>query len=77
MKTVLVRLADDVYDGFVKQGKVKEFKQVFLRLVTIGDTNTPNTRRIATRAEIETSGDNWREIVAAIIKKTTAKNRSQ
>jgi uncharacterized protein YjbI with pentapeptide repeats len=73
MKTVLIKLADDVYDGFVKQGKVKEFKQVFLRLVTRGDTNTLNNRRIATRAEIETSGDNWREIVLPLSKERLLK----
>jgi uncharacterized protein YjbI with pentapeptide repeats len=73
MKTVLVKLADDVYDRFVKQNKVKEFKQVFLRLVTIGDANTLNTRRIATRAEIETSGDNWREIVVPLSKERLLK----
>jgi hypothetical protein len=73
LKTVLVKLADDVYDGFVKQGKVKEFKQVFLRLVTLGDTNTPNTRRIATRAEIETSEDNWQEIVLPLSKERLLK----
>jgi hypothetical protein len=66
MKTVLVKLADDVYDGFVKQGKVKEFKQVFLRLVTLGGGNT-NTRRIATRDEIERSGDNWSKITVLTI----------
>jgi uncharacterized protein YjbI with pentapeptide repeats len=68
MKTVLVKLADDVYDGFVKDNKVKEFKQVFLRLVTLGEANALNTRRIATRAEIETSRDNWREIVLPLSK---------
>jgi uncharacterized protein YjbI with pentapeptide repeats len=73
MKTVLAKLADDVYHGFVKQGKVKEFKQVFLRLVTIGEANTLNTRRIATRAEIETSGDNWREIVVPLSKERLLK----
>jgi hypothetical protein len=73
MKTVLIKLADDVYDRFVKQGKVKEFKQVFLRLVTIGNGYTPNTRRIATRAEIESSGDNWREIVLPLSKERLLK----
>jgi uncharacterized protein YjbI with pentapeptide repeats len=73
MKTVLIKLADDVYDHFVKQGKVKEFKQVFLRLVKIDDANTLNTRRIATRAEIETSGDNWREIVLPLSKERLLK----
>jgi uncharacterized protein YjbI with pentapeptide repeats len=66
MKTVLIKLADDVYSGFVKRGQVKEFKQVFLRLVTLGDANILNTRRIATRAEIEASGDNWRKIVVPL-----------
>jgi AAA ATPase domain len=71
MKTVLIKLADDVYDGFVKQGKVKEFKQVFLRLVTIGNANTPNTRRIDTRADI--GEDNWREIVLKLVDKRLLK----
>ncbi len=64
MKTVLIKLAENVYDGFVKQGKVKEFKQVFLRLVTIGDSSRPDTRRIATRADIGEA--NWREIVVPL-----------
>jgi hypothetical protein len=71
MKTVLVKLADDVYDGFVKQGKVKEFKQVFLRLVAIGNANTPHTRRIDTRADI--GEDNWREIVLKLVEKRLLK----
>jgi Pentapeptide repeats (8 copies)/AAA ATPase domain len=71
MKTVLIKLADDVYDGFVKQGKVKEFKQVFLRLVTINDSNIPNTRKIATRADIGEA--NWREIVVPLSKKRLLK----
>jgi uncharacterized protein YjbI with pentapeptide repeats/energy-coupling factor transporter ATP-binding protein EcfA2 len=64
MKTVLVKLAEDVYDGFVKQGRVKEFKQVFLRLVTLGDSSTPDTRRIASRADIGET--NWRRIVVPL-----------
>jgi hypothetical protein len=71
MKTVLVKLADDVYDGFVKNNKVKQFKQVFLRLVTIGDMNTPNTRRIDTRADI--GEDNWQKIVLPLSKERLLK----
>jgi hypothetical protein len=61
MKTILVKLADDIYGGFAKDGKEKEFKQVFLRLVTIGDASILNTRRIATRQEIGEA--NWQKIV--------------
>jgi WD40 repeat protein len=61
MKTVLVKLADDVYNGFAEDGKVKEFKQVFLRLVKLGNRSDTHTRRIATRQEI---GEvNWQTIV--------------
>ncbi len=69
LRNVLVNLADNVYSGFAEQGKAKEFKQVFLRLVTIGDTNKQNTRRIATRQEIDTDNKaNWQEIVEPLLK---------
>jgi uncharacterized protein YjbI with pentapeptide repeats/energy-coupling factor transporter ATP-binding protein EcfA2 len=60
IKLVLANRAEEIYGRFVTENKVKEFKQVFFRLVSIGDT-TVTTRRIATRAEI--SEANWREIV--------------
>ena len=64
LKIVLANLAEQIYDGYVKQDRVKQFKQVFLRLVTLGDGNTPNTRRTATYAEI--GEHNWREIVVPL-----------
>jgi uncharacterized protein YjbI with pentapeptide repeats len=64
LKIVLANLAEKIYEGYVKQDRVKEFKQVLLRLVTLGDGNTPNTRRTATDAEI--GEDNWREIVVPL-----------
>jgi uncharacterized protein YjbI with pentapeptide repeats len=64
LKIVLANLAEKIYDGYVKQDKVKEFKQVLLRLVTLGDGNTPNTRRIATHVDI--GEDNWQKIVVPL-----------
>jgi uncharacterized protein YjbI with pentapeptide repeats len=64
LKIVLANMADKIYDGYVKQDRVKEFKQVLLRLVTLGDGNTPNTRRIATHADI--GADNWQKIVVPL-----------
>jgi AAA ATPase domain/WD domain, G-beta repeat len=64
MNTVLIKLAEDVYDGFVKENKIDRFQQVFLRLIAIGEINTYNTRRIATRTEIGEA--NWREIVVPL-----------
>jgi uncharacterized protein YjbI with pentapeptide repeats len=59
--------------------KVKEFKQVFLRLVTLGNGNIPNTRRIATHAEI--GADNWQKIVVPLsterLLKTTVDEKTQ
>ena len=68
LKIVLANFAEKIYDGYVQQDKVKEFKQVFLRLVTLGDGNTPNTRRTATRAAIDPDigADNWRKIVVPL-----------
>jgi uncharacterized protein YjbI with pentapeptide repeats len=68
LKIVLANLAEKIYDGYVKQNRVKEFKQVFLRLVTLGDGNIPNTRRIATRAAIDPDlgADNWEKIVVPL-----------
>jgi uncharacterized protein YjbI with pentapeptide repeats len=64
LKIVLANLAEKIYDRYVQQDKVKEFKQVLLRLVTLGDGNTPNTRRIATHVDI--GEDNWQKIVVPL-----------
>ena len=66
LKIVLANLAEKVYDIYVKHDRVKQFKQVLLRLVTLGDSKTPNTRRIANHADI--GEDNWREVVVPLSK---------
>ncbi len=64
LKIVLANLADKIYDGYVRQDKIKEFKQVLLSLVTLGDDKTANTRQTATYADI---GEyNWQEIVVPL-----------
>jgi uncharacterized protein YjbI with pentapeptide repeats len=60
IKLVLANRAEEIYARFVAENEVKQFKQVFFRLVSIGNT----TRRIATRAEIGEA--NWREIVVPL-----------
>jgi energy-coupling factor transporter ATP-binding protein EcfA2 len=76
---VLAKLADQIYDGYVKQGRVEQFKQVLLCLVMVGDGQTPNTRRIATYADI--GEKNWQEIVVPLSKarllKTTCDEKTQ
>ena len=71
LKIVLANLADRIYDGYAKQDKVKEFKQVLLSLVTLGEGKTPNTRRTATYNDI--GEDNWREIVVPLSTKRLLK----
>jgi hypothetical protein len=63
INTALANRAEEIYAGFVNN-RVKQFKQVFCRLVTPGAGTTATTRRIATRAEI--GEDNWREIVVPL-----------
>jgi uncharacterized protein YjbI with pentapeptide repeats len=79
LKIVLANLAEQIYGGYVQQDLVKEFKQVFLRLVTLGNGNIPNTRRIATHAEI--GADNWQKIVVPLsterLLKTTVDEKTQ
>jgi AAA ATPase domain/Pentapeptide repeats (8 copies) len=61
MKTVLAKRAEEIYAEFVEQSRVKQLREVFFNLVSLGDNNTGMTRRIATRADI--GEDNWRDIV--------------
>jgi uncharacterized protein YjbI with pentapeptide repeats len=62
----LANYAEEVYAEFYHyhNGKDRRFKQVFLRLVTLGENADEDTRRIATRAEI--GEDNWRDIVTIL-----------
>jgi uncharacterized protein YjbI with pentapeptide repeats len=63
LKIVLANFADKIYGEYAKD-KVKEFKQVLLSLVTLGEGKTPNTRRIATYGDI--GEDNWQKIVVPL-----------
>jgi uncharacterized protein YjbI with pentapeptide repeats len=64
ISTALAKHAEELYSNFVANNKVKQFNQVFFRLIRIGGLGSENTRRIATRAEI--GEDSWREVVVPL-----------